>query len=92
MPLVPAPYSISKLKCEKIITSQDKLKWTVVRPTRAYDKSGGQEFILFRNSLLRLPAAFLVGRGQAIKNPVYVDDLIRGFLFLRLLGIKKAHN
>ena len=36
------PYSISKTKCEKMITGQDKLKWTIVRPTLAYDKSGGK--------------------------------------------------
>jgi NADH dehydrogenase len=81
---ISTPYSISKRKCEEIITAQDALKWTIVRPTLVYDKNGGQEFVMFMNALLRFPVAFLVGRGKAIKNPVYVDDLIRGFVKLPL--------
>jgi NADH dehydrogenase len=78
------------MKCEKMVTAQDELKWTIVRPTLAYDKSGGQEFVMFTNALLRFPVAFLIGPGQAIKNPVLVDDLIRGFV--KLPGNKKAFN
>ena len=32
---VHTPYSISKAKCERMISSQDKLQWTIVRPTLA---------------------------------------------------------
>ena len=87
---VSTPYSISKRKCEEMITRQERLKWTIVRPTLAYDKGGGQEFVMFMNALLRFPVAFLVGSGKAVKNPVYVPDLIRGFLALP--ENNKAHN
>ena len=45
---------------------------------------------MFMDALLRFPVALLVGRGQAIKNPVWVDDLIRGFV--KLPGNGKAFN
>jgi nucleoside-diphosphate-sugar epimerase len=81
---ISTPYSISKTKCEEMITGQHALNWTIVRPTLVYDKNGGQEFVMFMNTLLRFPIAFLVGRGEAIKNPVFVGDLIVGFVKLPL--------
>jgi nucleoside-diphosphate-sugar epimerase len=45
---------------------------------------------MFMNALLRFPVAFLVGRGQAIKNPVWVEDLIRGFV--KLPGNERAFS
>jgi len=84
------PYSISKKKCEEMVTQQSEMNWTIVRPTLAYDENGGQEFVMFMNALLRFRVAFLVGRGNAIKNPVWVDDLIKGFV--ELPGNKKAFN
>jgi nucleoside-diphosphate-sugar epimerase len=87
---IATPYSISKSKCEEMIVKQGALRWTIVRPTLTYDRDGGQEFVMFMNSLLQYPAAFLVGRGQAKKNPVYVEDLIRGLLAIP--ENRKAYN
>jgi NADH dehydrogenase len=78
------------MKCEAMVTNQSEMNWTIVRPTLAYNENGGQEFVMFMNALLRFPVVFLVGRGQAIKNPVWVDDLIQGFV--KLPGNEKAFN
>ncbi len=81
---VSTPYSTSKARCEQLIRAQNSVYWTIVRPTLVYGKNGGQEFGMFMDALLRFPVAFMVGRGEAIKNPVYVEDLIDGFVRLPL--------
>jgi len=76
----PTPYSLSKRECERIVSSQDSMHYTIIRPTLAYSESGGEEFLLFMNYLKRFPVVPFIGRGKALKNPVHVDDLMRGFL------------
>ncbi|MGF1656730.1 MAG: NAD-dependent epimerase/dehydratase family protein [Verrucomicrobiales bacterium] len=74
-------YSISKQKCERMLKEQTAMKWTIVRPTLAYNEHGGQEFRMFMDSLTRFPVfAPFIGSGQALKRPVHVDDLMAGFL------------
>lgn len=74
------PYSLSKRQCEKIVTSQDKMKWTIIRPSLAYNEYGGQEFMMYLDYLKKYPIVPFIGNGRAMKNPVHVDDLMRGFL------------
>lgn len=74
------PYSLSKRKTEEMVKAQDKMKYTIIRPTLAYNEYGGQEFMMFYDSLLKYPVIPFVGSGDALKNPVHVDDLMRGFL------------
>jgi NADH dehydrogenase len=58
------------------------MHYTIVRPTLAYEKDGGQEFMLFLDFLKKYPIVPFIGWGRALKNPVYVEDLIQGFLAL----------
>lgn len=74
------PYSLSKRECEKIVKGQDKMKWTIIRPTLAYNEYGGQEFMMYMDYLKKFPIVPFIGDGKALKNPVHVDDLMRGFL------------
>ena len=74
------PYSRSKRECERIVREQTAMNWTIVRPTLAYNESGGEEFRMFMNYLKRYPVVPFIGSGKALKNPVHVDDLMRGFL------------
>jgi NADH dehydrogenase len=74
------PYSLSKRECERIVREQDSMRWTIVRPTLAYNELGGEEFVMFMDYLKRFPVVPFIGRGRALKNPVHVDDLMRGFL------------
>lgn len=76
------PYSRSKKECENIIKSQNSMPYTIVRPTLAYEDGGGQEFMMFLDYLKKYPIIPFIGRGKALKSPVYVGDLIKGFLAL----------
>ncbi len=74
------PYSLSKRKCEEMVSNQGDMKWTIVRPTLAYNEYGGEEFMMFQDYLLRWPVVPFIGSGRALKRPVHVDDLMHGFL------------
>jgi nucleoside-diphosphate-sugar epimerase len=74
------PYNASKREAERIVREQTSMRWTIVRPTLAYNENGGEEYRLFVEFLKRWPVGIFVGRGRARKNPVHVDDLMRGFL------------
>ena len=74
------PYSLSKRACEKIVKEQTGMKWTIIRPSLAYNEHGGQEFMMYLDFLKKFPVVPFIGDGKAIKNPVHVDDLMRGFL------------
>ena len=74
------PYNASKREAERIVRTQTNLHWTIVRPTLAYNENGGEEYRIFVDFLKRWPVGVFVGRGRARKNPVHVDDLMRGFL------------
>jgi len=73
-------YSMSKMEGEKIVKQQQTMHYTIVRPSLAYEQKGGQEFLMFMEYLRRYPIVPFIGRGRALKNPVHVDDLIRGFI------------
>jgi nucleoside-diphosphate-sugar epimerase len=74
------PYSLSKRECERIVKDQGTMRYTIVRPTLAYNEFGGEEFMMYMDYLKRFPVVPFIGRGRALKNPVHVDDLMRGFL------------
>ncbi len=74
------PYSLSKREAERIVTGQSGMRYTIVRPTLAYNETGGLEFMMFMNALLKYPVVPMIGRGGALKKPVHVDDLVQGFL------------
>ena len=73
-------YSRSKRECERMVREQRGMQWTIVRPTLAYNEHGGEEFRMFLDYLRKYPVVPFIGRGRALKNPVHVDDLMRGFL------------
>ncbi len=74
------PYSLSKRTTERLIKEQTAMKWTIVRPTLAYNESGGEEFNMFMDYLKKYPVVPFIGSGQALKRPVHCDDLMKGFL------------
>jgi len=75
-----SPYAVSKKEAEEILLGQDQMHTTIVRPTLVYESGGGQEFMMFWNFLQKYPVIPFVGKGQAIKNPVYTEDLIAGLV------------
>jgi NADH dehydrogenase len=84
------PYNASKREGERLVREQGGMRWTVVRPTLAYNENGGEEYRMFVDFLKRWPVGVFVGRGRALKNPVHVDDLMRGFLAIP--GNPKAYG
>ena len=73
-------YARSKAAAEEIVRSAPGMAWTIVRPTLAYERGGGLEFMGFLESLLKYPVVPFVGKGLAKKNPVFVEDIGRGLL------------
>ena len=74
------PYSLSKRETERMIKEQIAMKWTIVRPTLAYNESGGEEFNMFLAYLKKYPVVPFIGAGRSLKRPVHCDDLMKGFL------------
>lgn len=84
------PYSLSKKECERIVKEQEKMHYTIIRPTLAYNENGGQEYLMFLDYLKKYPVVPFIGRGKALKSPVHVDDLMKGFLAIP--GNKKTYG
>lgn len=87
------PYSLSKRVSERMV-KESGIPWTIVRPTLVYSESGGIEFNMFLNYLLNFPVIPFIGSGEAIKRPVYVQDLINAFVKLVAVpnGTGKIYN
>ncbi len=87
------PYSVSKRIAEEMVR-KSKVPWTIVRPTLIYGKKGGQEFDMFLDYLGRLPIIPFIGQGNALKRPVFVDDVVNGLLTLTGMhkGTGKVYN
>ncbi|MBU1234833.1 MAG: NAD-dependent epimerase/dehydratase family protein [Proteobacteria bacterium] len=69
-------YARSKKDAEELLLQQKGLQPTITRPSLVYEKGGGQEFMLFWESLKKWPVIPFIGKGGGMKNPVYAEDLI----------------
>lgn len=76
------PYAESKWQAERMVASESSFQTTIVRPTLVYDRSGGQEFLIFERHLRRFPIVPFIGRGNALKRPVWAGDIVNGLLRL----------
>lgn len=87
------PYSLSKRVAERLV-KESGVPWTIVRPTLVYSEDGSLEFNMFLDYLLKFPIIPFIGAGQALKRPVYVDDLIDAFVKLAAIpdGTGKIYN
>lgn len=81
-------YAQSKIEAEKIVKSQNKMNYTIVRPTLTYGYNEGQEFMMFLESLKKYPFVFFIGSGRAKKSPVLADDIVKGLT--AIAGNKKS--
>lgn len=84
------PYSLSKRETERLIKEQTAMKWTIVRPTLAYNENGGEEFTMFLSYLKKFPVVPFIGTGRSLKRPVHYDDLMEGCLAIP--GNKKSYG
>ncbi|MCH8124283.1 MAG: sugar nucleotide-binding protein, partial [Bacteroidetes bacterium] len=83
-------YARSKIEAEQAVRSQSKMKTTIVRPTLIYDSQGGQEFMMFFDSLLKYPVVPFVGSGKVKKRPVYSEDIVTGLL--AIVGNERSYG
>ena len=88
------PYAESKFEAEQIVRGTRGFEHTIVRPTLAYDESGGLEVRMFLEYLQRFPVVPFIGTGRAIKRPVWTGDIVDGLLRLagNPVGYGKTYN
>jgi NADH dehydrogenase len=84
------PYGRSKLAAERLVQAERRFAHTIVRPTLVYDRTGGQEFNIFRAHLSRFPIVPFIGPGTALKRPVFSDDVVDGLA--RTAGNPVSHG
>jgi nucleoside-diphosphate-sugar epimerase len=85
----PTPYSLSKIKAEALVKNSG-LNYTIIRPTLVYGPSGGMEFDKYLDYLKKFPVVPFIGNGQALKRPVFVEDIIDGLTAVN--GSKKSYG
>jgi NADH dehydrogenase len=74
------PYAESKLQAEHIVSAASGMAYTIARPTLVYEQGGGQELMMFLDYLRRFPVVPFIGKGAAIKRPVWSEDVVDGLL------------
>ncbi len=84
-----AAYNLSKWKAEEIVRASG-LNYTVIRPTLVYSDTGGEEFNNYLDYLKKFPIVPFIGKGEAKKRPVHVDDIAEGLL--AVYGNKNAYG
>ena len=77
------PYAQSKLDAERLVSARAG-DFTIVRPTLVYDRHGSREVTMFLNYLRRFPIVPFIGKGDALKRPVWSEDIVDGLT--RLAG------
>lgn len=87
------PYAESKLAAEHIVRSSG-LGYSIVRPTLVYEPGGGQELMLFLDYLRRFPLVPFIGKGGALKRPVWSADVVDGLarLLESPVALGKTYN
>ena len=71
-------YAKTKACAEQLVKLNNRMAYTIIRPTLTYGFNEGQEFLMFVESLKKFPVVFFIGRGRAKKNPVFLDDIVKG--------------
>jgi NADH dehydrogenase len=83
-------YAKSKKGAEELLIHSHIPHYTIVRPTLAYEDGGAAEIVHFINYLRKYPVIPFIGSGGALKSPVYVEDIINGFV--NIYGNEKAFS
>jgi NADH dehydrogenase len=82
------PYAQSKLDAEAVVKAACGMAHTIVRPTLVYETGGGQELMMFLDYLRRFSIVPFIGAGDAVKRPVWAEDVVDGLL--RIAGNRSA--
>lgn len=87
---IPNEYAKSKKAAEELVINSSIPHYTIIRPTLAYEDGGAAEIMHFINYLKKYPIVPLIGKGDALKSPVYVEDIIDGLVNVQ--GNEKAYG
>ena len=72
--------SQQKKAAELFIQNQFEIPWTIIRPTMIYGHSNDKNISKLTRLLKKTPVMPLIGKGNNLIQPVFIDDLIRAFL------------
>ena len=90
------PYNASKREGERIVKEQGAMKWTIVRPTLAYNENGGEEYAMFIDFLKKYPVGSEVtGAVTSIADFgafVKLEDGIEGLIYNSELSDQRVEN
>lgn len=74
-------YGRSKKVGEDFLMNQDKIHWTIIRPTLIVSETGALEYRTFHDFVKKCPKFVpLPNGGRALKNPVWVEDINQGMI------------
>lgn len=87
-------YAETKLQAERLVQAAPGLAYTIVRPTLVYEAGGGLEIMMFLDYLRRFPVVPLIGAGNALKRPVWSEDVVDGLMRLagNPIALGKTYN
>jgi nucleoside-diphosphate-sugar epimerase len=72
-------YGVTKLEGEKLVRSyREKIPAVILRISETYGPGDRRLLKLFK--AIKKGAFFIIGRGTNLHHPVYIDDLVKGFL------------
>ncbi len=56
---------------------QSGISWTILRPTMIYGRKGDRNVERLIRNLKRFPVFFIPGSGEALQQPIFVDDVAK---------------
>lgn len=56
------------------------LHWTILRPTMIYGRKGDRNIERLMRNLKRFPLFFIPGNGNALQQPIFVDDVAKALI------------
>ena len=68
-------YARSKLEAEKCI-KKSGISWLILRPSEVYGQGAGDAINRLIHWVRRYPCVPVIGAGEALLSPVYIDDVV----------------
>jgi nucleoside-diphosphate-sugar epimerase len=83
----------ARMQAEATIVSSN-LDWTILRPTMIYGRKGDRNMERLLRYLKRWPVIFCPGSGQALQQPVFVDDVASSVIssYFCKEAVRKSYN
>lgn len=74
-------YGDSKEKADKYVMHSSNMDYTILRPTLIYGNTTRGPFYTLLKIIDKIPLIIpIVGNGRALKQPIYIDDVVSGII------------